>query len=175
MSCQKHHILFDVSTITYFIISFLSHLQINPFNSLMCCAYMYYFFILHGYNIFLCFSFVCGCLRTAPQWGVWKTQHHKAGSCHEGWKLRSDRKVQKLIGFKRKFLTFTNIHILRLKIVFSSYFLHAACVAASRSWCTWPRNIHHQWQITGIQLTCSSELVSMNTWPGSTQTPDLLE
>lgn len=45
------------------------------------------------------------------------------------------------------------------------------CVAALRSCSTWCRNV--RWQITGFQRSCSSELVLMNTCPGSTWTSGL--
>lgn len=38
-------------------------------------------------------SGLCVCLRSAVQRGVRQNQHDSEGSCHEGWKLRSDRKV----------------------------------------------------------------------------------
>ena len=57
-----------------------------------------------------------------------------------------------------------------------SYFLHTVCcVAALQSWSTWCRSTRQPLQITGILLTCSSELVLMNTWLGSTRTSEFMD
>lgn len=53
-------------------------------------------------------SYVCVSFRAAVQRGVWEDQHHEEGSCHEGWKLHSDGKVQRWIEFGIDFPTSKN-------------------------------------------------------------------
>lgn len=117
-------------------------------------------------SVFCWLNWLSFSFRAAVQRGVWENQQREESSCHERWELHPDRKVQ-WQSCPSECITWS----------WTDQEGGEGCECSSHgsfaalpSWCTWRRNPHLPWPITGTQPTCSCGLAWMSTYPGSTWT-----